>query len=57
MRLTAPSLNAMNGVTLGGAAVGADGSWKDAKADAVKISGGKAVLDVPAGSATLVTFI
>jgi hypothetical protein len=57
MRLTAPSLNAMNGVTLGGAAVGADGRWKDAKADAVKISGGKAVLDVPAGSATLVTFI
>jgi hypothetical protein len=56
MRLAAPSLNAMNGVTLGGAAVGGDGSWKDAKADAVKIAGGKAVLDVPAGSAALVTF-
>jgi len=54
MRLTAPSLAAMNGVTLGGAAVSGDGSWKNAKADAVKIAGGKAVLDVSAGSAALI---
>jgi hypothetical protein len=55
IRLTAPSLDAMNGVTLGGAAVNGDGSWKNAKADAVKIAGGKAVLDVSAGSAALIT--
>jgi hypothetical protein len=56
MRLTVPSLDARNGVTLGGAAVSGDGSWKNAKTDAVKIAGGKAALDVPAGSAALIAF-
>jgi hypothetical protein len=56
MRLTAPSLNAMSGVTLGGAAVDSQGKWNGGKADPVKIAGGRALLDVPAGSAALVTF-
>src|SRR5439155_12457227 len=55
MRLTAPSLTSMNGVTLGGAAVSGDGSWSG-KSDPVKIIGGKALVDVPAGSAALIAF-
>jgi hypothetical protein len=55
MRLTAPALTATTGVTLGGAAVGADGSWNGGKSDPVKLTNGKALLDIPAGSAALVT--
>jgi len=56
MRLTAPSLTATTGITLGGAAVEADGKWSGGKSEPVKLSGGKALVDVPAGSAALVTF-
>jgi hypothetical protein len=52
MRLTGPSLAAMNGVSLGSAAVGGDGRWTGGKSDPVKI----ALLDVPAGSAAVITF-
>jgi hypothetical protein len=54
MRLTAPSLTAMNGMRLGGAAVAGDGSWTGGKADTIRVVNGKALLDVPAGSAALV---
>ena len=54
MRLTAPSLSAMGGVTLGGAAVDGEGQWDGGKAEPVRISGGKALVDVPAGSAALI---
>jgi hypothetical protein len=54
MRLVAPSLTAMSGVHLGGATVAGDGSWTDGKADPVRIVDGKALLDVPAGSAALI---
>ena len=54
MRLTAPSLTATSGVTLGGAAVEADGTWNGGKTEAVRIAGGKALVDVPAGSAALI---
>jgi hypothetical protein len=52
-RLTAPSLTALNSVTLGGATVSADGTWSGGKSDPVRIVAGKAMLDVPAGSAAL----
>ena len=55
MRLTAPSISAMSGVTLGGAMIGADGSWKGGHADPVRIKDGKVQLDVPACSAALIT--
>jgi hypothetical protein len=55
MRLSAASPSALNGVTLGGAAVGGDGVWKGGQTDPVRISDGKALLDVPAGSAALIT--
>ena len=55
MRLTAPSLTAATGITLGGAAVEANGKWSGGKSEPVKLAGGKAMLDLPAGSAALVT--
>jgi len=56
MRLTAPSLSAQDGVTLGGAAVSRDGTWRAMRTDPVRITNGKALLNVPAGSAALITF-
>jgi hypothetical protein len=53
MRLSAPSLTATTGIVLGGASVDG-GRWSGGKSDPVKLSGGKAMLDVPAGSAALV---
>jgi hypothetical protein len=55
LRLTAPSLSAQDGVTLGGAAVSSDGTWRAVRTDPVRITNGKGVLDVPASSAALVT--
>lgn len=54
MRLTAPALNAKTGVTLGGAAVAADGSWSGAQYEPVRVSADGASVRVPAGSAALV---
>jgi len=48
MRLAAPSLTAMSGVTLGGAGVDAQGNWSG---KSERLAGG---LSVPAGSAALV---
>jgi len=56
MRLNAPSLTANTAITLGGASVGNGGKWRGGKSEPVKPAGGKALLDVPAGSAALVTF-
>lgn len=50
MRLTAPSLTAMSGITLGGASVDGEGKWSG-KSESVRLAGG---LQVPAGSAALV---
>ncbi|MES2473465.1 MAG: glycosyl hydrolase family 79 C-terminal domain-containing protein, partial [Pseudomonadota bacterium] len=55
MRLSAPSVSSLRGVTLGGAAVANDGRW-GGLSEAVTIQGGRAVLTVPAASAALVTF-
>jgi hypothetical protein len=56
MRLTAPALNAKTGVKLGGVSVAADGSWRGAKVEPVRVAGGGASVHVPAGSAALVWF-
>ena len=50
MRLTAPSLTATNGITLGGASVDGAGIWSG-KTESVRLANG---LQVPAGSAALV---
>lgn len=54
LRLTGPSLTARDGVTLGGVAVAADGSWSGAKYEPVKVTSDNATLHVPARSAALV---
>jgi hypothetical protein len=55
MRLAAPFVSSLRGVTLGRGGVGADGRWAGLT-ETVTIRGGQAVLSVPAGSAALVTF-
>jgi hypothetical protein len=55
MRMTGPSLSSPRGVTLGGASVGNDGSWSGGHAEKIAIANGTARLEVPAGSAALVT--
>jgi hypothetical protein len=54
VRLSGPSLSALGGVTLGGASVSSDGTWKIAQAEQAQIASGKVMLDVPAGSAALI---
>jgi uncharacterized protein (TIGR03437 family) len=56
MRLSAPSLTEKSAITLGGAAVAADGSWAPSAVETVKNSGGVFNLTVPAGSASVVGF-
>jgi len=55
MRLSGPSLSALGGVTFGGASVSNDGTWKVAQVEQARIVSGKALLDIPAGSAALIT--
>jgi hypothetical protein len=55
MRLAAPSVSALRGVTLGGSGVGSDGRWGGVS-ESARIQNGRAVLTVPAASAALVTF-
>jgi hypothetical protein len=50
MRLAAPSLTAMSGITLGGASVDDQGNW-NGKRESVRLADG---LSVPAASAALV---
>ncbi len=54
MRLAGPSLAATSGASLGGVAIAADGTWSSPKSDPVRITGGKVLLDVSAGSAALI---
>lgn len=56
MRLTAPSASALKDVTLGGAAVDGEGQWNGARHEPLRNANGRAVLNVPAASAALVTF-
>ncbi|MBA2589404.1 MAG: hypothetical protein H0U98_12360 [Alphaproteobacteria bacterium] len=55
MRLTGPSLAATSGASLGGAATADDGTLTGGKSTPVRTQNGKALLDVPAGSAALVS--
>lgn len=53
--LTASSLNATSGYTLGGSTIGVNGSWSPVSTVSVAVSGNTARLTVPAGSAILLT--
>ncbi len=58
IRLAAPSLSSMGGVTLGGAAIsddtGKEGTWRAAERERLRTQGGKLDVRVPAASAALV---
>ncbi len=54
LRLTAPAIDAMSGVTLGGAAVAPDGTWKPRLDDHLAIKERTFTLELPAGSAAIV---
>ena len=54
IRLSAPSVDAKTGVTLGGAEVTAAGTWKPTKSEVVKVLNGQIGIDLPAASAAIV---
>ncbi len=54
VRLTAPAVNATNGITLGGAQVTSRGAWKAAKTEALPLRKGQLTIAMPAASAAVV---
>ena len=56
IRLTAPSVNARDGVTLAGSAVSEDGAWTPKTSEPVSPVNGSFEVRLPEGSAALVTF-
>jgi len=56
LRLASPRLDDTQDVTLGGNPVGASGSWEAHTEETLPLHEGAAVIDLPAGSAALVTF-
>jgi hypothetical protein len=57
LRLTAPSLTAKDGVTLGGSPVSPDGRWAPRANEVLTTTGGKATVHVPAGSAAVLQWV
>ena len=53
LRLTAPSVEATEGVTFAGAAVNADGTWAPKTTEALTLSAGTATVSLPPASAAL----
>lgn len=53
--LTAPSIDSKTGITLGGNAVAADGSWTSGTPTNLQIIDGYALITMPTGSAAIVT--
>lgn len=54
MRLTAPSLDSMHGVTFAGTAVAADGSWHPGNAERIYLHENRCEIHIPAASAAVV---
>jgi len=54
-RLSAPALDSKTGITLAGAEVGQDGEWKPSKTETVEQKRGRIQVELPAGSAILVS--
>jgi len=57
MRLAAPAADSTTGITLGGASVGADGSWLPAQLETTPLTHGTYSTTVRAASALLVNFV
>lgn len=56
LRLTAPRLDDTQDATLGGNPIGASGAWEAHSEETLPLHEGAAAIDLPAGSAALVTF-
>ena len=56
LRLTAPRLDDTQDVTLGANPVGAAGAWLPEREEALAVHNGTATIELPAGSAALVSF-
>ena len=56
-RLSAPGVDAKTGVTLGGAAVTPEGTWKAAKSESMHVANGKLSVRLPAYSAAICTVV
>jgi hypothetical protein len=57
LRLTGRALDSADGVTLGGATIAADGSWKPKEVEALRVTGGICEIHVPAFSAAILQWI
>jgi hypothetical protein len=55
VRLMGPALTAKSGITLAGSTVNADGTWQGETPERLPVSHGNVAIDVPAGSAALIT--
>lgn len=53
LRLSAPSLQSKEGVTLGGSAVATNGTWQPGAAEVLHSRGGSGAVKIPAGTAAL----
>ncbi len=56
LRLAAPSVDAISNVTLAEATVDANGKWRAAQEERLTMDNNSATIDLPAGSAALVSF-
>ena len=56
MRLTAPSIDAKNNITLGGSGISDQGTWSASKVESVEVNGASVSVKVPRGSAVEVSF-
>ena len=56
IRLTAPSVSATTGVTLGGSSVASDGAWNPSIIETVPTDGSLSRVTIPAASAIIITY-
>lgn len=54
IRLSGPAIDAKTGITLGGAEVAPDGTWKAAKSESVGVRNGQLSITLPPASAAVV---
>lgn len=56
LRMTAPSMSSTSGITFGGAAVAANGTWSPQTVASVAVDGANSSIHLPAASAVVITY-
>jgi hypothetical protein len=56
LRMTAPSMSSTSGITFGGAAVAANGTWSPHTVEAVAVNGANSSIHLPPASAVVITY-